>query len=284
VATPETSFTLSVASKPIALGGYKIGHPAGQKVPDGCRLLLAVPDALHSLDVTGRRSDDLIHSDNLPLLLGLIERQRLWGKPVDVQLMATRGETVVARSNVASLACPVQPLSGPITPRRLGGLGDTGPKLKYTGNGTGRMLRLPAIQGKYYFKWGGKFETDDRMRGFDCTTFVGSVFGFPFDGHWPSNANGLTVATKLGAIPCNIEQRPGSEVKSFFASGPGGGRRGVFVTWSAGHVVLIIDGVVHEYGHSKNGYAETPIERWYNQGHWTVRQVPFSAAPGWVTG
>ncbi len=259
-------------------GGYVISYK-GEPLPKpyGVRLQVSdgptnlgqpgqvlVPQAiLSSLDITGRRQNDVIGADNLPNLLEASARLNLWGRRATITLYVVR-ETIVSRSNSQFLDCPVQPYSGALGP--LLGEQDSGPKLVYTGIQTGRMIYGQPIGSRYYYCYGGQFETNNAQRGLNCITYVGAVFGVdPATG--AMSAYGTKLVEHLGCTKCDMECKKEAEVREFFKAHP----TGSYIVWHENHCMLVVNGVVHEYALGKGGYARTDAQ-----------QKKFGGLPLWV--
>lgn len=249
----------------ITRGGYRI-HYTG-KPPVGTRLLLGIPDVKSTVDVTHRAATDLLGVELLPKFLSCIGRLALWGTTTTCTLFAVNGNTVVAQSPPESFATPVRPYAGKLGPSL--GAPDSGPPLQYTGIQTGRTLHVPAIDGCYYYSWAGHFETDNKMRGLNCITYAGAVFGVPSITGAMSQT-GTHLATHLRTIPCGLEAKTGHEIKAHFSKHP----HGTYLMWGSDHVVVVVNSFVHEFSHSKGGYMKTSIHHWHFGGHWSVRKTP----------
>jgi hypothetical protein len=169
------------------------------------------------------------------------------------------------RSGAEPFDAPVRPYVGQLGPRL--GAAATGPPLRYTGNGTGRMLHFPVIDGCYYFSYNNVFETEDRMRGFDCTTYAGAVFGVDAS-TGALNGYGTKLANHLGALQCDLENKTGDEIKAYFSKN----RQGTFLMWNAHHVVVVVNGTVHEFAQSRGGYSATSVDIWGFHGRYWVRK------------
>jgi len=246
----------------IKYGGYLLSY-SGVVPPKLYSLHLRILPASDSLDVTTRDKNDVMGADNLPNLLEIIGKNKLWGTPVRCQLILKQNALTVTESNIESFDAPVQPYAGTLKP----GLGcpDGGPTLSYTGIATGRMLYQPAIGGKYFFSFGGKFETSNAQRGLNCITYVGAVFGVdPASGALGSY--GTQLADHINATQCDMENKKEAEIKDFFKVED----TGTYIMWSSSHVVLVVDGTVHEFCESKNGYSKTPVEDWnfHGKSYW----------------
>lgn len=246
-------------------GGYIISY-TGNLSP-GTTLWLGLPDLQHAVDVTKRNQKDLLNATNLPQFLSFIGRQKLWGTQGTCRLFVMRGSTVLEQSNEQRFDCPVRPYVGRLCPEL--GKGDTGPQLQYTGVVNGRMLYQPAIDGCYYFAYGGKFETDNRMRGLNCITYAGAVFGVdPACG--AMSCYGTQLANHLGAQPCDLENKTGQEIKAYFVRSP----KGTYLMWSSTHTVIVVNGMVHEFSQGRGGYVSTSIQQWgFGSARYWVRKT-----------
>ncbi|MDH5544981.1 MAG: hypothetical protein OEZ43_05275 [Gammaproteobacteria bacterium] len=262
-------------------GAYKISY-TGTKPPKPYRILFRIAasppllaivnaqiDPTQVIDVTDRSSKDLFSSENLPQLLALIKKQNLWGKKIPCALYVARENWPVSISNVEFLTCPVKPISGPLSPAM--GEGDTGPALKYTGNGTGRILHHEAIDGDYYFVYNNLPVIDNDKRGFDCTTYVGGIFACDASKKGMSGY-GTQLAEHLGATrPFDIDAKKKDDIIKFFDDH----KTGTYVMWNEGHVVLVVDRHVHEFTNrgTNNGYVHTL----------DIKDYPFSTSkPYWA--
>ena len=263
---------IKITLKPITLdlidkGAYIISYSMQGRVNSpNVKVSLALGSDEKSLDITGRPRGDVLGNDNLPQFLRLIEQVGSWGQSVDCKVLLYADGKLTARSNVQKLTCPVKPYCGPVT---FDGIRMEIPLLTYPGNGHGRTWTL--IDGKRYFRHKGKLETDNSMRGFDCTTFPMAFFDC-----YPnmSKKYGTALADALHAQKCNMEQKKKDEVKAFFSAE---GRQGTYFMWSAGHVVLVENSTIHEFTYG--GYKRTLASDWSGysrapQGLWWIRKLP----------
>lgn len=255
----------AIKTAPISKGGYAITF-AG-KVPVGARVHLCLENATNRLEITGGYG-----ANKLPDLLKLIGVVDGWGKTIRCWVVLEQMGKFVGESSAQDMACPVKPYDGLIT---FDGFAVANPPLTYPGNGKGRTL-TQAIDGKYYFRNGSILETDNAMRGFDCTTFPMALFNC-----YPSMAGkyGTALADALGAVKCEMEQKKESDVKSFFK---GSGSGGLYFMWSAGHVVLVKGAIIHEFTYG--GYRRTAVDVWTGfrfapQGLWWIRKLPDTLTP-----
>jgi hypothetical protein len=254
---------------PIRKGGYVISYD--WVAPSGVTLWLGLPDLTNAMEVTGRDRNDLLSQANLPAFLSLIGKKKWWGTQGTCKLIAKRGTAVIAESNLVAFPCPVRPYVGRLTPAL--GRGDSGPALKYTGTPPkypdGRVLFMPPIDGCYYFAYGGRFETDDSKRGFNCITYVGAVFGVDVNSGAMSGY-GTQLVNHCGWENCGCENKTLPEVKAFFAATP----TGTYFLWSEHHIVVVVNGSVHEFRERLGRYNVQPVSQWQHSDHrWWVRKA-----------
>lgn len=240
----------------ISQGGYEIGFTGD--VPEGYTALFAVGGDQQTLDIT--KGYD---SGKLTDLLDAIDAANAWGTQADCYVTLAKGGKVTGpKSNVVKLTCPVAPHAGGLG---LDALGKS--EYVYCGNGHGRILST-SIGGKYYFKYGGKFETDPKMRGFDCISYVGSAYGM----QGSMNAYGSQLAQAMGASEVDMEAKMKDEIVPFFTTGDG--KSGTYIMFTERHVVVVKGGSVYEFSESKKGFAKTAAASWgyANLPHW-IRKI-----------
>ncbi|MGE0646136.1 MAG: peptidoglycan-binding protein [Nitrospira sp.] len=276
--------------KPISLGkidrgGYIISYEGEVPPPPVYKVLLCVSNPLytndvpgkiltgenrkHCIDISGRNKSDVIGPDNLPAFLQQMEVPPLWGGKAHCRLYVLRqDDTIVSCSNIELLDCPVRPLKCELTPEL--GRGDDGPSLAYTGIQTGRMLHHVPINKGYFFKYAGKFETTNDMRGLNCITYVGAVYGVD-SSTGAMGSYGTQLAEVIGATKCDMENKKEADIKAFFS----GHTKETYIMWSSSHVVLVVSGVVYEFSESKGGFVVTPVDDWNFHGkqYW-IRKSP----------
>ena len=264
----------------ISEGGYMI-HYSGS-VPAGARVLLLVGADNFSMDITGGyKTTQLLTLLSMLDQLNAANQGKYWGNPVPCWVGGFKDgrmlpETKSRPENLQCLVEPVRNVSGIGTSAGFAALGIR--DLWYTATGEGRLLHTP-LDGKYYFKYGGKFEVAGNRRGFDCTTYVGSVYNLQSG----MDYNGEKVATAMWATSCGMEDKTGNEVKEFFKRHTSGN----YVMWwfdagsGAGHVFGVIKGKYHEFTSAHphqptpNGYKTGNIQERHLGTHlWTVRQLP----------
>jgi hypothetical protein len=285
----------NIAMGSVANGGYVVSYATCDTGPlpaagKGHTLHLCFPNEKHSVDVTGRPPGDLLSKDNLGLLLALFEKLDVWGTPVECRVQLRYGSDVISTSNPQTLKAPVRPHNGKMLPLDETG---NGSKLTYQGDPDtkdfhGRMFAKVAGYDKYVFIWAGRFETDPAFRGFDCITYAGTTCGASTF-HMADSAD---LATSLGAavvehnttvkdaktsavtpLKVKLDNATPAHVKEFFAANA----TGTYLMWSSGHIVLVVEGTVHEFKASApSGYRATPVATWlepYESKKLTVRKL-----------
>jgi hypothetical protein len=265
--TVETLSLKSISLAPINSGGYSFSHSVN--VPSGGNLYLCLESVTNRLDLAGG-----YNATKLPALLKCIGAVEGWGKSIRCWLVLEQNGQTIGESAATDMQCPVKPYDGAFT---LQGFGSAQPKLTYPGNGTGRLLTA-AIDGKHYFRFGSKFETDNALRGFDCTTFIMALFQCNID---MSGKYGTYLVEKLGCTKCDMEQKKEKEVKAFFADATKGAM-GQYIMWSEGHMLVAKNAVLHEFTYG--GYVQTPAATFprYNKaanGLWWIRKLPATYSP-----
>jgi hypothetical protein len=286
--------------KPITLGavkkgGYIISYetcdggplpPAGK----GYSLHLGFITEANTIDVTGRSANDLLGIDNLGQVLTVFEKLVCWSSAVQCRLYLKYERGTITTSGTQILSAPVRPHNGKMIP--LDEV-NNGSKLTYQGDPDakdfhGRMFGEVPGYDKYVFLWAGKFETNNSFRGFDCITYVGTACGASnfhmADSEDLANSLGATTIEhihktkdpKTGedtTVKVKLESADPAYVKEFFEATP----TGYFLLWSIGHIVIVVDGEVHEFKASApSGYSRRTIKTWlepYKKMKLTVRRL-----------
>lgn len=287
-----------ITLKHIALGGYTISYRSvdrGAMPGSGYTLTLQIGAGFGNLLVTNRPADDLIGVNNLPDLLRAIGIMGKWANDVECRLILRRGAAVVSTSEPAMLSAPVKPYEAGLGMALL----DTPNVVDMTYAAhdprglDGRYLWVNPIDGKYYFAYGCMFETDAKMRGLVCITYVGAVYGVDpnakvanankikdKDGNVPATLNvmsayGSQLSTYLNAKPVGMEAKREKDIVEFFKQHTAG----TYIMFSAGHTTLVVDGRVHEFkppnGYNVSEAACDDAEFQFNYGAstWWVREL-----------
>ena len=208
-------------------------------------------------------------------VLDAIDTFGKWGEKIKVWMIGKKGADVVARTAAADYLTHVKPYYGKLT---ISDIAKDDPAMTYPGNGHGRLLS-EQINGRYYFKYGGKHETDPKMRGLDCTSFPMALFSLK---SLPSPGYGKQLCDALGATKyvdasgqSEYEQikRPELEKRLAANTTPSG----YFVLFSEGHVLLYNGymNLLHEftYGGFKTSPGGTRAMT-ANNGLWWMRKLP----------
>ncbi len=293
VAAPNnatSALTLSIsAGSEIKNGGYKVSAQM-KPMPAGAAILLFADSPANSLDITG--------GHDLEKLLALFDKTAKWGQEINVWAEARLNAKTIATSSKTKLKIHVKPLPARLTFQVI-----AAERLTYPGNGHGRTLTKQLYNNQWYFRRGSVLENDNAMRGFDCTTFPMALWSTYPD---MSGAYGTKLVETLGAQKCGLEQLNWKEVRALFTdtAGPLGpvapppksnpdpsfwrdpftkptradqfDTRATYLVWSAGHVVIYQDRMIHEFTHG--GYKMTPahLRDWSQapQGLWWIRKLP----------
>jgi hypothetical protein len=283
-------------------GGYVIGYATcdGGPIPKvgmGYTLHLGFPAEANSIEVTDRPANDLLtYKHTLGSVLAIFEKLACWARPVQCQLYLKYKGGTISSSNAQILNAPVQPHNGRMLP--LDEVSN-GQKLTYQGDPAahdfhGRMFAQVPGYDKYMFVYpatakGGKFETNNTFRGFDCITYAGTTC----DASNLHMAESDDLADSLGAasidhlhkskdpktgketsLKVQLEEANPAYVKEFFEATT----TGYFLMWSGGHIVIVANGEVHEFKASApSGYRCSPVKTWlepYKTMELTVRRLP----------
>jgi hypothetical protein len=289
------AFQQIAASKRIQDGGYRMKlDPSTPMPPSPYRTWVGRPEGggFRGFEVSGRPGWDLMSGQHLSELLKLVDRLDCWASPMEVHLIVTLNAHIVSISKPpATLIAPVRPHNGRLL--RLDEAGN-GPALTYQGDPSadqfwGRWLVKVDGYDKYLFGYrfdpaNGKsrLETDASKRGFDCTTYAGSVCVPGLD---PRHMNSsVAVANAAGATACSVIDPETNKqvalegvkpklVKEFFKAN----KTGYYLLWSSGHIVIVANGEVHEFSGSAGGYrSASSVTAWlepYDSTLLTVRKL-----------
>jgi hypothetical protein len=227
------------------------------------------------VDVSDRPAGDAIGPDQLPELVGQVGKlgeNGAWGITIHCTVYITRDDLVVSRSNTLTLRCPVKPYSGELHFDVTAG--DSEGPWHYSVNvpgtgGSGSMLHEERISGAFFFKYGGLLTVDNDLRGFDCTTYPGSIYNLR-----STEMNSYDALCKaLGTKSCGVENVKKKDFLAFMEKHTDA----VYLVWYGGHHITIIEnGACHEFNTKPtDGYNRT--DPWSKR-HWpdekyTVREI-----------
>ena len=268
---------------PISRGAYVIGYSG--HIPIGATLLLGVPDEKSAIDVTHQKHDHLIDDRNFSRFLALVGNADWWGGKGRCRLFLKHGRSITLASNEVFFDCPVKPLvSKPNIVRPTLGISHSElNSLSYAGDNDhgafGRYLHFPAIDGCFYFRNGhtGFLETENRMRGLVCTSYIGAIWNIHAALGGPLTWTGTAIASCSGApfycVNVGINDRPLDEVKAYLEKH----NDATLLVGSKNHIVLVVRGSVHDFTIVPlRGYNSRPIKQWKGPHHhkltdtWTV--------------
>jgi hypothetical protein len=201
-------------------------------------------------------------------VLAAIDRNAKWGELVDIWLVGKKNGASVVTSPKVKFMTHVKPFFGTLT---ISGIANDNPRMTYPGNGKGRLLS-PKINGRHYFIYAGKLETDNAMRGFDCTSFpmaLLSIRSIAAPGY------GKQVCEAAGATQCNLEQIRGKDLELRFQKDTV--PLGIYILFSAGHVLLYNSDKNWLYEFNIGGFRSTRANQRHlhaPQNLWWMRKLP----------
>ena len=251
---------------------YRLLLNIGTAAPTAIKAGSALPtlEAGYSIDVSTRPNTDLLDDDNINAFLDILDAQKLWSTKAAARLILLKEGVVISISKPQEFQSLVKPYSGQLLPWDLGQMQ---PTLKYQGNAEteqfwGRVLYQ--IGNRYYFKYGPKLETDTDKHGFDCITFVGSLYLVqPVAGADNPYGNSQNLASSLNATAVSWDDGDGNKIENGYAKGDKvkkyfevGANTGTYLFWKGSHMTLINNKTVHEFAASVGGYRASPVENW----------------------
>lgn len=182
-------------------------------------------------------------------VLAAIDQFGKWGQNIQLWMVAEKGGAVTARTQPVNYLAQVKPYYGKL---KISEISTDQPPMTYPGNGKGRLLSK-LINGRYYFIYGGKLETSNQMRGFDCTSFPMALLSIA---RIDSPGYGKQVCDAVGATKCDIEQVKGAELAKRFKEDtiP----IGLYILFSEGHVLLYNSDINMLYEFNYGGFRATP--------------------------
>ena len=232
----------------LATAALSFGGMTDLGIDRGLDLQFQIIDRTTDLYMCVGRSDNRVRiTGTTPLsrqapVLAAIDQFGKWGETVPLWMVTYKGGVLSAQSRPVSYQTPVKPFYGRL---KISDIAADIPRLTYPGNGMGRLLSK-AINGRYYFVYGGKLETASAMRGFDCTSFPMALLSIP---NLPSPGYGRQLCEAAHAEQCDMEQLKRADLEARFKSNsiP----NGVYVLFSEGHVPLYNSDVntLHEFTH-----------------------------------
>src|SRR5262245_56778874 len=161
-------------------------------------------------------------------VLKAIDDHGKWAQNIELWMVAEKNGALAARTGKVTHRSHVKPYYGKLTISDI----SADKALTYPGNGLGRLLS-DQINGRYYMIYGGKLETSNAMRGFDCTSFPMALLS---TGALAPPGYGKQLWDKAGATKCDLEQLNRDDLEARFRENsiP----VGQYVVFSAGHVLL----------------------------------------------
>jgi len=209
-------------------------------------------------------------------VLDAIDTYGKWGENIQLWMVAKKDGETVGRTNPITYKTHVKPYYGKLT---ITDISKDDPAMTYPGNGYGRVLS-PPINERYYFKYGSSYETDNAMRGFDCTSFPMALFSIRY---LPPPGYGKQLSDAAGAVPCDYEQKKSADLEKEFQenSTPGG----LYILFSEGHVLLYNSDINTLYEFNYGGFKSTPAGlRTMTAKHnlWWMRKLPETLRPNFA--
>lgn len=182
-------------------------------------------------------------------VLDAIDQFGTWGQNIQLWMVGKKNGAIAVRTAPVSYLAHVKPFYGNLC---LTDIAADQPRMTYPGNGKGRVLSK-AINDRYYFHLGGKLETSDVNRGFDCTTFPMALLSIPF---LPQPGYGKQLCDAAQAVQCDLEQLKSADLAQRFTDNtiP----NGIYVLFSAGHVMLYNSDINTLYEFNYGGFQVTP--------------------------
>lgn len=205
--------------------GMKVGFDLQFALTDKtAKIFLCVGSEDNRVEVTGTT-----RLSRQASVLAAIDDYGTWGENISLWMVSEKGGALAARTPAVSYKTHVKPYCGGLT---ITGISTDDPKMTYPGNGFGRVLS-PIINDRYYFHLGGKLETDNAKRGFDCTTFPMALFSLRY---LPPPGYGKQLCDALGATKCDLDLLKKADLQKKFQDNVI--EYGYFVLFSEGHVLL----------------------------------------------
>jgi hypothetical protein len=184
-----------------------------------------------------------------PAVLNAIDQFGKWSQIISLWMVGEKNGCVSVRTPPVSYVSHVKPYYGKL---HVNDIAVDQPRMTYPGNGKGRVLST-AINNRYYFHLGGKLETNDQHRGFDCTTFPMVLLSIPV---LPQPGYGKQLCDAAQAAKCDLEQLKSADLAQRFKENaiP----KGLYILFSAGHVMLYNSDINTLYEFNSGGFCSTP--------------------------
>ena len=182
-------------------------------------------------------------------VLNSIDQFGKWGQKIQLWMIAEKNGAVSAKTAPVDYVSHVKPFYGKL---QIKDIAADQPRITYPGNGQGRVLSEP-INGRHYFHLGGRLETSDQNRGFDCTTFPMALLSIK---SLPQPGYGKQLSDAALACQCGLEQLKSADLAQRFKDDiiP----VGLYILFSAGHVMLYNSDINTLYEFNFGGFRSTP--------------------------
>jgi flavin-binding protein dodecin len=239
--------------------GFDLNYTSADKA---AKLFLCVGAEDNRVEVTGTTP-----LSRQSAVLQAIDENGKWAEMVPLWMVAEKDGKVTARTAAVNYKTHVKPYFGDLT---ISGFSSDDPAMTYPGNGYGRVLSV-LINDCYYFHIGGALETENKMRGFDCTTFPLALFGLM---SVTSPGYGKQLCDDLGAVKCELELLKHKDLLKKFEENviP----FGYYVLFSEGHVMLYdsFKNILLEFN-TPDGFRSTPAAQRFqgSYGTWWMRKL-----------
>jgi hypothetical protein len=182
-------------------------------------------------------------------VLNAIDQFGKWGQKIQLWTIGEKNGAVSVKTAPVDYLSHVKPFYGKL---QIKNIAADQPRMTYPGNGKGRVLS-EAINNRYYFQLGGKLETSDSNRGFDCTTFPMALLSIK---SLPQPGYGKQLCDAAAAAKCDLEQLKSADLAQRFKDDTIA--VGLYILFSAGHVILYNSDINTLYEFNFGGFRSTP--------------------------
>jgi hypothetical protein len=182
-------------------------------------------------------------------VLNAIDQFGKWGQKIQLWTIGEKNGAVSVKTAPVDYLSHVKPFYGKL---QIKDIAADQPRMTYPGNGKGRVLS-EAINNRYYFQLGGKLETSDSNRGFDCTTFPMALLSIK---SLPQPGYGKQLCDAAAAAKCDLEQLKSADLAQRFKDDTIA--VGLYILFSAGHVILYNSDINTLYEFNFGGFRSTP--------------------------